>query len=91
VANGNNFAAGQVVYVGTGATQDTKTISSVSGNTITFTSGMTNAHAVGETVAVNTVTWTDTNVGGSTHTYYVTSVSTALAESATMAGPVGPV
>lgn len=43
-----------------------------------------------ETAADNgttTVTWTDTNTGGTAHTYRVTAVSPVLAES-TMAGPV---
>jgi hypothetical protein len=34
-----------------------------------------------------TITWTDTNTGGSTHTYYVTTASATLTES-NMAGPV---
>ena len=35
-----------------------------------------------------TSTWTDTATGGTTHSYYVTTATAALTESATMAGPV---
>ncbi|MEA2388652.1 MAG: hypothetical protein QOG41_1425 [Thermoleophilaceae bacterium] len=35
-----------------------------------------------------TLTWTDTNTGGATHTYYVTTAAATLAESNSMAGPV---
>jgi hypothetical protein len=40
-------------------------------------------------VGLRTVTWTDTSTGGATHTYYVTSASSALAESAASAA-IGP-
>jgi hypothetical protein len=36
-----------------------------------------------------TVSWTDTATGGTAHTYYVTSVSSTLAESATMVSATG--
>jgi hypothetical protein len=36
----------------------------------------------------STLTWTDTNTGGTSHTYYVTTAASTLAESNTMAGPV---
>jgi hypothetical protein len=35
-----------------------------------------------------TITWTDTATGGTSHSYYVTTVAATLAESATMPGPV---
>jgi hypothetical protein len=82
VANGSGYAAGQSVLVDTGANQDTVTVSSVSGNTITFTGGMTHAHAVGVPVVVRAVSWTDTATGGTSHTYRVSAASVNLAESA---------
>ena len=82
VANGSGYAAGQSILVDTGANQDTVTVSSVSGNTITFTGGMTHAHAVGVPVVVRAVTWTDTAAGGTSHTYWVSAASANLAESA---------
>ncbi|HEX8160029.1 MAG TPA: hypothetical protein VF526_21830, partial [Solirubrobacteraceae bacterium] len=57
----------------------TMTISSVSGNTLTLSAAMPHAHAVG--AAVKSASWTDTATGGSSHTYRVTAVSSALAES----------
>jgi Tfp pilus assembly protein PilV len=36
----------------------------------------------------STITWTDTAAGGTSHSYYVTTVAATLAESATMAGPM---
>ncbi len=82
VPSTSGFAAGQSVSVDTAANQDNVTIQSVSGTTITFTTGLAHAHATGVPVGVRTISWTDTNTGGSTHTYAVTSVSAPLAESA---------
>ena len=82
VADATGYAAGQSVLVDTGANQDTVTVSSVSGNTITFTGGMTHAHAVGVAVVLRAVSWTDTAAGGSSHTYRVSAASANLAESA---------
>jgi hypothetical protein len=48
---------------------------------------MTHAHAVGVPVSLRTVSWTDTDLGGSTHSYYVTAVSANLAESNPFLGP----
>jgi Tfp pilus assembly protein PilV len=87
VANSNGYAPGQAVLVDTGANQDVMTISSITGNTITFTAGMGHAHAVGVPVVLRAVSWTDTNTGGSSHTYRVTATSVNLAESP-YAGPV---
>jgi hypothetical protein len=72
------------VLVDTGANEDAMTISSVDpiANTITFTSGMAHAHAVGVPVVLRGVSWTDANTGGSSHTYRVSAVSQNLAESA---------
>jgi hypothetical protein len=36
----------------------------------------------------STITWTDSATGGTTHSYYVTTVAATLAESGTMTGPV---
>lgn len=83
------FATGQSVLVDTGSSQDQVTISSISGKTLAFSSGMAHAHAAGTTVSSRTVTWTDANTGGSTHTYYVTAASAALAESL-FSGAIGP-
>ena len=67
------------------------TISSVSGNTLTFTAGMTYAHSATppnpDPVVLRAVSWTDLNAGGTSHTYRVTSASPKLAESS-FAGPV---
>ena len=91
VASATGYAAGQTVLVGTGSTQDAMTISSVSGNTLTFTAGMTYAHSATppnpDPVVMRAVSWTDLNAGGTSHTYRVTSVSPKLAESS-FAGPV---
>ena len=81
VANVNGYAAGQLVLVDTGTNQDTMTISSIAGNTITFSAGMGHAHAVGVAVVLRAVSWTDTATGGSSHTYRVTATSPTLAES----------
>jgi Tfp pilus assembly protein PilV len=89
VPNTSGFAAGQSLSVDTGTNQDNATVSSVGTNSITFTSGLAHAHAVGIPVALRTVTWTDNKTGGSTHTYLVTSVSSALAESV-FTSPLGP-
>jgi len=43
--------------------------------------------AVGVPVVLRAVSWTDTNTGGSSHTYRVTATSANLAESP-YAGPV---
>jgi hypothetical protein len=86
VAGASGFTAGQSVLVDTGANQDTMTVSSVSGNTITYTAGMPHAHAVGVPVVLRAVSWTDTNVGAGTHTYYITAVSSTLTESAATSG-----
>jgi prepilin-type N-terminal cleavage/methylation domain-containing protein len=83
----STFAVGQVVSVDTGGNQDNVTISSISGNTITFTGALAHAHASGVPVSLRTVTWTDTNLGGTTHTYYVTAASAFLAESNPFVGP----
>jgi flagellar hook-associated protein 1 FlgK len=56
VANAASFAGGQVVVVGTGPDQELATVLSVAGNTITFTAGLTNAHAAGESVGGNAST-----------------------------------
>jgi hypothetical protein len=87
VANATGYTNGQAVLVDTGANQDVMTVSSVSGNTITFTAGMGHAHAVGVPVVLRAVSWIDTNTGGSSHTYRVTATSVNLAESS-FAGPV---
>src|SRR5438270_2836189 len=87
VANVNGYVAGQAVLVDTGANQDVMTISSIAGNTITFTAGMGHANAVGVPVVLRAVSWTDTNTGGSSHTYRVTATSANLAEPP-YAGPV---
>jgi Tfp pilus assembly protein PilV len=87
VADATGFAAGQSVSVDTGANQDNVTVSSVVGNVITFTGAMAHAHAVGVPVSLRTLSWVDTNLGGATHTYYVTAVSSNLAESTTFLGP----
>jgi hypothetical protein len=89
VASATGFAAGQSVAVDTAGNQDNMTISAVSGNTITFSSPLAHAHAAGVPVGLRTVTWTDQNTGGTTHTYSVTSTSAALAESA-MTAVLGP-
>jgi hypothetical protein len=83
------FAAGQSVLVDSGANQDQMTISSISGNTLTFTAGLAHAHASGASVSARSITWTDTNTGGSSHTYYVTAASAAFAESP-FSGAIGP-
>jgi hypothetical protein len=87
VAGTTGYAAGQAVLVDTGANQDTMTISSVTSNSITFTAGMPHAHAVNVPVVLRAVSWTDTATGGSSHTYRVTAVSSALAESSFL-GPI---
>src|SRR2546421_3349881 len=79
VANTNGYVAGQAVLVDTGANQDVMTISSIAGNTITFTTTMAHAHAVGVPVVLRAVSWIDTNTGGSSHTYRVTATSANLA------------
>ena len=79
LADATGFAAGQKVSIDTGTNLDTMTISSVSGNTLTLSAAMPHAHAVG--AAVKSASWTDTATGGSAHTYRVTAVSSALAES----------
>lgn len=89
VASGSGFAAGQSLAVDTGANQDNVTVASVSGNTVTFTAALAHAHATGVPVGLRTVTWTDPNSTGGTHTYVVTAVSMALAES-TMTSVLGP-
>ena len=43
---------------------------------------MAHAHATGVPVVLQAVTWTDTNTGGTSHTYRVSAVSANLAESA---------
>jgi prepilin-type N-terminal cleavage/methylation domain-containing protein len=55
VLSAAGFAPGQSVVIDSGATQETKTISSVSGNTITFTAGMTYSHALYVPVFVYTI------------------------------------
>jgi hypothetical protein len=87
VAGTSGYAAGQTLLVDTGANQDTMTISSVTSNSITFTAGMPHAHAVNVPVVLRAVSWTDTATGGSSHTYRVTAVSSALAESSFL-GPI---
>jgi Tfp pilus assembly protein PilV len=84
VAGTTGYVPGQTVLVDTGANQELVTISSVNSatNQITFTAAMTNAHAVGVPVVLRAVSWTDTNTGGSSHTYRVSAVSQNLAESA---------
>jgi len=42
------------------------------------------------TVTGDELEWTDTDTGGVSHTYYVTSVNRYLVESRVMAGPVSP-
>src|SRR5207302_3559311 len=86
LANATGFTAGQTVLVDTGASQDTMTILSVAGATLTLTGGLLNAHAVGAPVVLRSVTWLDTNVGAGTHTYYVTAASSTLTESAATSG-----
>jgi hypothetical protein len=81
------ICASGLISVDTGANQDNVTISSSSGNTLNLTSAMPHAHAVGVPVACRTLSWTDSNLGGSAHTYYVTAVSANLAESTTFLGP----
>jgi hypothetical protein len=81
VASTTGFAAGQSIAIDTGSNQDIATISSVSGNTLTLTAAMPKAHAVGVPVSVRSVSWTDTDTDGSSHTYRVTAASSALAES----------
>jgi type II secretory pathway pseudopilin PulG len=81
VANATGFSAGQSVAVDSGSNQETLTISGISGNVLAFTSQMSNAHPVGAPVSVRSVSWTDTDTGGSSHSYRVTAVSSALAES----------
>lgn len=85
VADATGFASGQALSVDSGANQDNVTIGSISGNTITFTSSMPRAHASGTPVRLRSVTWTDTNVGNVTHSYWVTSVSSDLSESTSVA------
>ena len=83
VAGVTGYQAGQTLLVDTGANQDTVTVSSVNTatNTLTFSSGMTHAHAVGVAVVLQAVNWLDTNTGGTSHTYRVSAVSANLAES----------
>jgi hypothetical protein len=81
VASTTGFAAGESIAIDTGSNQDIATISSISGNILTLSGGMSKAHVVGMPVSVRSVTWTDTDTGGSSHTYRVTAVSSALAES----------
>ncbi len=59
VANPAGFAVGQTIVIGSGATQELRTISAVAGNTLTFGVALTNAHAAGEAVGGNT-----TSIGG---------------------------
>lgn len=87
VADATGLAANQSVLVDTGSNQDVMTISSISGNTITFTSGMSHAHAANVPVTLRSVSWTDTTAGGTSHSYRVTATSQNLVES-NMAGPV---
>ena len=56
-------------------------ILSLSTDTLTFSAGMTHAHAVGVPVVLRAVSWLDTNTGSTTHTYRVSAVSVNLAES----------
>jgi flagellar hook-associated protein 1 FlgK len=56
VANSAGLAAGQIVVVGTGSDQESATIASVVGNTVTFTANLANAHAAGESVGGNAAT-----------------------------------
>ena len=86
VAGTTGYSNGQTLLVDTGANQDSMTISSISGNTITFTAGMTHAHAVNVPVVLRAVSFTDTTASSS-HTYRVTAVSPALGES-TVDGPI---
>ena len=83
MAGVTGYQAGQTLLVDTGANQDTVTVSSVNTatNTLTFSSGMTHAHAVGVAVVLQAVNWLDTNTGGTSHTYRVSAVSANLAES----------
>jgi Tfp pilus assembly protein PilV len=85
VADATGYAVGESGSVDTGANQDNLVISSISGNTITFSGTMAHAHAAG--VPVRTTTWIDTNTGGVSHTYYVTAVSANFAESTPFLGP----
>jgi hypothetical protein len=56
-------------------------IASISGNTLNLAGTLSNAHAAGVPVSAKAVSWTDTDTGGSSHTYRVTAASSALAES----------
>ena len=82
VASTAGMAVGQSVLVDTGANQDTMTISSIAGTTVTLSAGMPHAHAAGVPVTVRAVSWTDIATGGGAHTYRVSAVSSNLAESA---------
>jgi hypothetical protein len=42
---------------------------------------MTHAHAASVPVVLRAVSWTDTNTGGTSHTYRVSATSANLAES----------
>ncbi len=89
VDNAAGFAPGQTITVDTGAKAETMTINAISGNVLALTAAMSQAHAVGAPVAARSVTWTDTNTGGSSHSYRVTAVSANLAESEQTAAATG--
>ena len=51
VANASGFIAGQTIIIGTGINQESKLISSITGNTINLTTALANAQNSGATVA----------------------------------------
>jgi flagellar hook-associated protein 1 FlgK len=56
VANGNGFAVGQKLVLGSGPSQEFVTVAAVAGNTITLGAATVNAHAIGDALGGNAAT-----------------------------------
>jgi hypothetical protein len=83
VADLTGFNVGDSITIDSGASQETKTILSINTSLrlLSLNGSLSFAHAQGVPIVNRTVRWDDTNTGGSSHTYRVTAVSSALAES----------